>query len=67
MTNDELQRKLDERKWLLSKLKQEDLSGKMPYCAKCKFCIRELYSVGVCTVPQIDREQNRYCARAYKK
>lgn len=61
MKNAELQRKLDEKKWLLSKLKQEDLSGRMPYCSKCKF------SSGGCNVPQIDREQNCYCARAYKK
>jgi hypothetical protein len=63
MRKEELQKKLDERKWLESEKVGTDKSGDMPYCYKCNY----QNPSATCSLSQEYRETNCLCARAYKK
>lgn len=63
MKLEELQNKLDEKKYLESEIAKQDLSGKMEYCKKCAFCYKRFAQ---CTLSHQSRLANCVCARAYK-
>jgi len=58
----DLQAKLDKRKWLESKKYNRDCSGLMAYCAACKW-----QSIGTCRIPQNVRKECCECAKAFNK
>lgn len=57
-----LQVKLDEEKYLASLAANEDLSGKMSYCKKCKYCVNE-----GCQIDHAYRVEILACATAHYK
>ena len=62
MKNIDLQKNLDYKKYYKSEMAEKDLSGKMDYCEKCNY-----RKGAVCDVSQEQREENSYCAKAYRK
>lgn len=71
MKNIERQRKLDEQKWLNSEGMGYDRSGCMDWCMYCDMQKNEynVYNKSFwrCDIPQVDREMNCVCARAYNR
>jgi hypothetical protein len=74
MTNKERQKKLDERKWVVSEEFEADMSGKMPWCSYCGMQGLDLCGDGrdkgihtICTATQEDREGQCLCATAYNR
>ena len=63
MKNKELQRKLDQKKWLESEKSGLDKSGAMPYCAYCNFRNKCFY----CRATQEERETKFLCSTAYNR
>lgn len=61
MTYKELQEKLNKEKWLKSEQEGKDLTAYMEWCLKCPF-----QRLGTCMVSQEDRDNNRFCAIAYR-
>jgi hypothetical protein len=62
LNNKELQKKLDEEKWIESEQAGTDRSGLLTHC---KFCLR-LEGNFSCGATQEEREKGCLCAKAFK-
>lgn len=61
MTNKELQKRLNKKKWLESEKVGEDMGGQMDYCS---FCLEQDLN-GYCGSIQDEIDENCLCAKAY--
>jgi hypothetical protein len=61
-TNKELQKWLDEEKWIESEQAGIDRSGLENYCEFCEFVVTGYH----CSAPQEKREKECLCAKAYR-
>lgn len=62
-TNLEIQKELDEQKYYESIRQNRDMSGKMEYCMKCKYCDHIKCE---CTIWHEKRFELKQCAKASK-
>ena len=68
MRNADLQKQLDERKWIESRENGRDMAGDMPYCEKCENRYRMMYSDKcLCKIFHEERVKTCACAKAYRK
>lgn len=61
-TNLQVQKELDEEKWVDSEKAKTDLSGAMDYC---DYCSKQY--IGGCSAIQLDRVMDCLCAKAYNR
>lgn len=62
MTNEQRQKSLDKKKWLMSEECEQDLSGEMIYCEFCGCSAHKN-----CTATQEEREKGCLCAKAFNR
>lgn len=64
----EIQKRLDKKKWLESEKQGFDMSGCMPYCAKCQYADHSHPTEnGKCYATQEEKTHYSFCAKAYNK
>ena len=63
-----LQKQLDEKKYLQSQTARQDLGGRMPYCTNCyflKFDTEKMHLI--CNLDESSRVANQVCAKNFRR